>query len=113
MSNIQKTIKDLIHFYIKENYKKYLTDNEMKIIPAEKISDVIDELYTEKKEHLKVFIKSSLQLMLKDDYPGDQVVSNLILNIFTDDELCKNRLCLEIKAYQEMAVNKNVDYSGL
>jgi hypothetical protein len=113
MSNIQKTIKDLIHFYIKENYKKYLTDHKIEIIPADKISDVIDELYTEKKEHLKVFIKSSLQVMLKDNYPGDQVVTNLILNIFADDELCKNRLCLEIKVYQEMTTKKSVDYSGL
>jgi hypothetical protein len=113
MSNIQKTIKDLIHFYIKENYKKYLTDNNIEIIPENKITDVIDELYTEKKEHLKDFIKSSLKIMLKDNYPGDQLVTNLTLNIFSDDELCKNRLCLEIKVYQEMETNKRVDYSGL
>ncbi len=113
MSNIQKTIKDLIQFYIKENYKKYLTENNIKIIPVDNIPDVIEKLYTEKKEHLKGFIKSSLKIMLKDDYPGDQTITNLTMNIFSDDELCKNRLCLEIKAYQGMAMNKNVDYSGL
>ena len=113
MSNIQKTIKDLIQFYIKENYKKYLTDSNIAIIPENKISDVIDTLYTEKKEHLKGFIQSSLRIMMKENYPGDQVVTNLTLAIFSDDELCKNRLCLEIKVYQEMMKNQSVDYSGL
>jgi len=113
MSNIQKTIKDLIQFYIKENYKKYLTDHNIEIIPDNQISDVIDKLYTEKKEHLKGFILSSLRIMLKENYPGDQSVTNLTLTIFSDDDLCKNRLCLEIKVYQEMLNNQRVDYCTL
>jgi len=113
MSDIQKTIKDLIYFYVKENYKKYLTDNKIQIIPENEITKVIDELYTQKKEHLKGFIQSSLKVMLKENYPGDQLITNLTLNIFSDDELCKNRLSLEIKVYQGMEKNKSVDYSGL
>ena len=113
MSNIQKTIKDLIYFYIKENYKKYLIDNDIEMIPDNKIDDVIDELYTEKKEHLIGFIKSSLLIMLKDEYPGDQTITNITLTIFSDDDLCKNRLCLEIKAFQTMNMSEKVDYSYL
>ena len=113
MSNIQKTIKDLIYFYIKENYKKYLTENNLQIIPESDIPNVIEKLYTEKKDHLRNFIKTSLQLLMKETYPGDQTVDNLTLNIFSDDELCKNRLLLEIKIYQEKIVNGTVNYSEL
>lgn len=113
MSNIQKTIKDLIYFYIKENYKKYLQENSLIIIPNEKLRSVIDSLYTDKKEHLKEFIKSSLKVIMKDDYPGDQTITNVTLNIFSDDELCKNRLLLEIKVYQESLDKKHIDYSNI
>ena len=111
MSNIQKNIKDLIYFYIKENYKKYLQDNSLTIIPNDKIRSVIDSLYTDKKEHLKEFIKSSLKVLMKDEYPGDQTITNLTLNIFSDDELCKNRLLLEIKVYQESLNKQQINYS--
>ena len=113
MSNIQKTIKDLIYFYIKENYKKYLQDNSLEVIPESDIKSIIETLYSDKKEHLKQFIRSSLQIMMKNEYPGDQTINNLMLNIFTDDELCKNRLYLEIKIYQENKINGHVNYSEL
>lgn len=113
MSNIQKNIKDLIYFYIKENYKKYLQDNSLEIIPENDIKTIIEKLYSDKKEHLKQFIRSSLQIMMKHEYPGDQTINNLMLNIFTDDELCKNRLYLEIKVYQENKINGHVNYSEL
>lgn len=113
MSNIQKTIKDLIYFYIKENYKKYLQDNSLEVIPESDIKNIIETLYSDKKEHLKQFIRSSLLIMMKNEYPGDQTINNLMLNIFTDDELCKNRLFLEIKIYQENKINGHVNYSEL
>ena len=113
MSNIQKTIKDLIYFYIRENYKKYSDENELKIIPETEIRNVIEKLYTEKKDHLRQFIKDSLKIMMKENYPGDLMVNNLTLNIFNDDELCKNRLVLEIKLYQEQQTTGDVNYSKL
>ena len=113
MSNIQKTIKDLIYFYIKENYKNYLKENALKIIPNDNIMNVIETLYTDKKEHLKEFIKSSLKIMMKDDYPGDQTIANLTLNIFSDDDLCKNRLHMEIKIYQESLQAGKVNFTDL
>ena len=51
--------------------------------------------------------------MMKENYPGDQTVNNLTLNIFSDDDLCKNRLYLEIKIYQEKLANGTVNYSEL
>ena len=38
---------------------------------------------------------------MKDEYIGDQTLSNICREIFSDDELCKNRLVMEIKNYQK------------
>ena len=44
-----------------------------------------------------------------DEYPGDQTIKNIILNIFQDDDYCQNRIIVEIRLYQQ----KNKDYSKL
>jgi len=51
--------------------------------------------------------------MIKDDYPGDQTITNLTLNIFSDDDLCKNRLHMEIKIYQEKLQTGKVNFTDL
>ena len=101
MSALERTIKDLIIFYVKENYNNYLTENKIKSIELDKLKKVVADLYDSKKDHLKVFLKSSLKELMKDDYPGDLVVNNICYEIFQDDELCKNRIYVEIKVHQE------------
>ena len=110
---LQKHIKDLIFFYVKTNYNKYLTDHNINYIPDENISKVIYSLYDEKKEHLKEFIKISLKKLLKDEYPGDLIVLNILVDIFNDDELCKNRLTAEIKLHQQKTKEGKNDYSKI
>ena len=66
-----------------------------------KIKEVIETLYDSKKNHLKQFLKDSLKELLNDDYPGDLVINNICYEIFEDDDLCKNRIFVEIKIYQE------------
>ena len=61
---------------------------------------VISNLYTEKKEHLKEFLKGSLKKVMKEDYIGDLALLNICTEIFNDDNLCKNRLIMEIRNYQ-------------
>tara|TARA_B100001063_G_scaffold191680_1_gene182732 strand:- start:316 stop:660 length:345 start_codon:yes stop_codon:yes gene_type:complete len=111
--SLNKNIKDLIYFYIKTNYNKYLEDNKISVIEEDKITDVINEIYTERKEHIQVFIKSSLKQLLKDQYPGDQTIQNILLNIFQDEELCKNRIIVEIKLHQQSNKTGKNDYSKL
>jgi len=101
MSQLEKTIKDLIFFYVKENYNDYLKKNDMTKIEKEKISIVIEELYDNKKNHLKQFLKDALNELLKEDYPGDLIINNICFEIFQDDNFAKNRICKEIELHQE------------
>ena len=112
--SLQKNIKDLIYFYVKTNYDNYLKENNIQYIQDEKINSVITELFESRKDHIKEFIKQSLKKLLKsDEYPGDQTIQNVLLNIFQDEELCKNRLIVEIKLHQQQITNGKQDYSNL
>jgi hypothetical protein len=102
MSNTaSKLIQDLILFYVKENYNHYLTSNKIEKIPENKIKSVVNGIYVDKKSHLKEFLKGSLKELMKDEYIGDLALLNICNEIFEDDELCINRLTLEIKNYQD------------
>lgn len=111
--SLQKNIKDLIFFYVKQNYDNYLKVNEIEYISEDKITEVISSLYLERKEHLKEFIKTSLKQLMKEEYPGDLVILNIMVDIFSDDELCKNRLIVEIKLHQQKIKEGKNDYSKL
>lgn len=112
MNNLQKNIKDLIFFYVKTNYNKYLEDQNFTFIAEDKIQGVIEMIYDDRKSHLQQFIKVSLKTLLKDEYPGDLVILNILTDIFYDDNLCKNRLLIEIKLHQQQLTN-TVNYSTL
>ena len=113
MSTIQKHIKDLVFFYVKTNYEHHLQANKIKTIPDDQIDIVITRLYIDRREHLKVFIKTSLKELLKGEYPGDLIILNVLTDIFADDELCKNRLITEIKLHQQKINGGINDYSKL
>ena len=106
MSDYLSIIKELITFYIKTNYEQYLVNNEIKTIPTEQIDNVVDTLYTNKKNHLKTFILSSMKELLKDEYPGDLIISNILNDILRDDQLCKRTLINEIDLYQKNNLSK-------
>jgi len=101
-----KLIKDLVIFYVKENYNAYLLEKNIKTIENSDLDSVIDLLYTQKKEHLKEFIKNSMKELLKDEHPGDLLINNIIMDIFRDDILCKTTLKTEIELYQKNNLNR-------
>ena len=113
MCSLEKRIRDLIHFYVKENYNNYLDTHNIKLIEDNKLDEVIKSLYTDKKSHLKIFLKNSLKEIMKDEYVGDLVVDNICYDIFDDDEVCKNRLIIEIRLYQKKKNNEEIDYGEL
>ena len=101
MCSLENRIKDLIQFYVRTNYEQYLTEHKLTLIPESHLEPIITQLYDDRKDHLKVFIKQSLQTLLQSEYPGDLVVLNILTSIFEDDTLCRNRLLLEVKLHQE------------
>jgi len=114
--SLQKNIRDLIHFYVKTNYEAHLKENNIKIIPEDEIEGVITSLYDDRKSHIQEFILESLKTLYKDksdEYPGDRNIKNILLNIFQDSELCKNRLSSEIKLHQQQLRNGKSDYNKL
>ena len=100
-NNTEKLIQDLIFFYVKENYNNYLVENNITVIEEDRLDAVITKLYSEREEHLNGFIKTSLKKIMKDEYVGDLIINNLLIDIFRDDELCKNRIKIEIIQYQK------------
>ena len=104
MSHFERTIKDLVIFYIKENYNKYLEGNNLDTIDIKDLKDKVKELYYPKKDELKEFVKNCMKEITKDkpdEYPGDFVINNIFFDIYQDDELNINRIYNEIKLFQE------------
>ena len=101
MSNLERTIKDLVIFYVKENYNSYLKENKLEKIDKEKIKGIISELYYPKKDHLKQFVKESMKELWKNEYPGDLIIDNIFFSIYQDDKFNINRICVEIELHQE------------
>ena len=101
MSKLERTIKDLVIFYVKENYNNYLKENNLKKIDKNKIKEIISNLYYPKKDHLKQFVKDSMKELWKEDYPGDLIIDNVFFDIYQDDEFNINRISVEIELHQE------------
>ena len=81
MSKLERTVKDLIIFYVKENYNNYLKENKIKRIEDSRLEGVISSLYTDRKEHLRGFIIKSMKEIMKDEYCGDLIVNNILIDV--------------------------------
>jgi len=69
MCTLEKRIRDLIHFYVKENYNHYLQVHNIPTIQEKDIPQVVEELYGQKKEHIHSFHNiSSIQEMDNEVY---------------------------------------------
>ena len=113
MCSLEKRIRDIIHFYVNENYKNYLKVNNLETIQEDTIPNVVDELYSQKKKHIQAFVKDSLKFMLESEMPEEYIINNLLSEIFRDDELCKNRLTMEIKLHQQKVTTGTIDYNKI
>lgn len=93
-------VKDIIFFYIKHYYDKYLKQKNIIKMSDEQINTFIYENYNNKQTKIKKYIRDSLKKNLGSEYNG-MAVENLLLEIFNDDDLAQERLRLEIKNYQK------------
>ena len=104
MSNTHlNIIKELIVFYVKSNYEDYLQTNNITVIKDDNIDIVVTQLYEEKKDHMKEFIKESFKKLCKVNdmqHPGDLIINNLLTDIINDKRLCISKIITEIKKFQ-------------
>lgn len=98
--SIQENVRNIVYYFIKKEYKKYLEENQLKYIENNKLEGVVENFYVKKEKILKSFIRENLKKMMKDDYPG-ALVENIIYDIFEDEKLAKNRIILEIREFQK------------
>ncbi len=98
-------VKDLIIMFVTENYKKYLKENNLKLIEEDKLPKIIQDIYVQKKNNLKIWLKDCLKKIQKEEYMGDFAFNNIIIEIFQDDALNCKRLELEIIKFQKDNLN--------
>jgi len=104
---LQKTIKELIEFYVKINYEKYLEENTITTIEKNEIRQVINGFYDgeKRKEHIKKFVLNGIQKLSENGGHCDlKKINTLLDEILHDSELCKNRVFNEIILYQQSKI---------
>jgi len=98
--NISNLIRDIVFYYIKFYYDKYLTDNKCIMIDKKKIPSFVEELYVGRTKELKEYIRSSLKKNIKEEY-NKTVVENILVEMFSDVNYCRTRIIDEIILHQE------------
>ena len=101
---LQKTIKELIEFYVKINYEKHLKDCEITSIPEAEIRKVIDKFYDgeDRRKHIRIFVLNGIQKLSENGGHCDLNKINILLEEIMNDEcIVKNRVYTEILLYQK------------
>ena len=100
-NNLTSMIRELSFFFAKYHYDEYLKENKIHVIKDDKIAIVVEKLYTEeKKKELREYIRTCLKETLAENY-NSFAIENVLMEMFTDIELSKNRIIMEIKSYQD------------
>jgi len=110
MVSLERNIKELIQFYVKENYNEHLKDNNIQYIEDEDIEDVVSKIYTERKDHLKQFVKESLKTLM-EECPSELIINNILIDVFRDDDFCINRIVIEIRLFQAKKTKGEINQS--
>ena len=93
-------VRDVTYYYIKYYYEKKLKEENSATLPNDRIKSMIDNLYVEKANDLKKYIRTTLKENLADAYSAI-AVENLLIEMFNDPEYSKERVYLEILEYQK------------
>lgn len=99
-STLFNLIKELIIFYVKENYKVYLNDNNINRIDEDKLNPIVTKLFDEKKHHMKQFVKHSLKDILQQNCPSELIINNILYDIISDRDVCIHTLEKKIVDFQ-------------
>ena len=101
-------IRRFILQYIKLKYNNYLHEHHIEYIDEGSIKDIVREMYLNNKDALKNYILDSF----KDNTYTRLMLEDSILEIFDDEDLCVNRLVLEIRQYQQYKKNHSQHYQN-
>lgn len=104
VKSLPNLVKDITFFYVKFYYDKYLKDNNLELMNADNIEAFINTYYIDKKQDLKNYIRSSLKKNQGENY-NSIATENIILEIFTDEEMGKERIRAEIIDFQNNVAN--------
>ena len=102
--NLPNTIKNITFYFIKQHYNKYLEERKLEKIPKDEIASVVDQLYTDKEQELKKYIRGTMRKNFPDydqNFTMKTTTEEIILEMFEDPDFSKNRLAIEIENYQE------------
>lgn len=102
--NLPNMVRDITYYFIKYYYEKELKTHNVTILPDEYVKTMINNLYTEKSQELKKYIRSNLKSNLGNNY-NIIAIENIILEMFSNQEYSKQRIYLEIIEYQKKISN--------
>lgn len=98
--SLPNLIKDITLFFIKHHYDKYLVERSIKLIEESELRNMIDDIYFQKQQELRDYIRQTLKANLKDEYSSAS--AEMIINeMFNDPKVAKERVIIEILQYQK------------
>ena len=97
--SLPNLIREIIFFYVKHYYDKYLTEHQLKHMNDADIDAFIQKHYTEKEKELREYVRTNLKSNLGANY-NSIAVENILLEISSDPTMAKERIRIEIQDYQ-------------
>ena len=102
--DLPQTVTNIVLYYIKKQYHKYLEENSIPKIPDDEVKHVVTSFYTEKEQELKKFIRNTMRKNFPD-YDRNLAMKTgteeIILEMFDDREFSITKVALEITNYQK------------
>lgn len=92
-------VKDIVFFYVKYYYDKKIKELNIEKLSETQITEFIEENYTNKDKELREYIRKSLKKNQGESY-SSLATENILLEMFSDIEMAKSRIRLEIEDYQ-------------
>lgn len=102
--SLPNLIKDIIFYYVKYYYDKHISELSVNKLTEEQITEFVESHYTNKEKDIREYVRKSLKKNLGDEY-NSFTTENILLEIFSDAAMAKERLRLEISDYQENHLN--------
>jgi hypothetical protein len=102
-SDIEKSlpnlVKEIIFFYVKYYYDKKIKELNVTKLTEDQINLFVEEHYTNKEKELRDYVRKSLKKNQGSNY-NTLATENILLEIFSDETMAKERIKLEIQDYQ-------------